>query len=218
MEFQKFKNRLIESCPSSAEYFQQPIPKNDWKTFVDQKGLAFIGQRFRRGRKRIVRWLSGNSYPKDSESVVYVRSKFNKYGDMVGHYPFSSRYQPKPEFLPEDSNFSKSYLDPMVTTHINAFARDCKRRGVQVLLSYPPCPVDRFKRIQKTLIKTHDDLQEHLLVSVVGTPQLFRFDTNYFYDSEYHLTAAGARKRTQLLASVLQHDLRISAAPSNKVK
>lgn len=120
----KYQDRLIESCPSSAEYFQQPIPKNDWKTFLDQKGLAFIGQRFRRGRKRIVRWLCGNPYPKDSASAVYVRSKFNKYGDMVGHYPFSSRYQPKSEFLPEDS---KSYLDPMVTTYINAFAQDCKQ-------------------------------------------------------------------------------------------
>ena len=87
----------------------------------------------------------------------------------------------------------------MVTTYIKAFAQDCKQWGVQVLLSYPPCHIDRFQRIEKALIKTHDDLQEHLLISVVGTPQLFYFDTNYFYDSKYHLTAAGARKRTQLL-------------------
>jgi hypothetical protein len=195
----ELKAHLAEHWPMAAKYYGHAASRcepQSWKTTVDREGLTRIGQRFHWGRKNLLRSLRG-------KKKVYVRSGFNRYGDMVAHNGLSSSVSD----ACVEPNLSRFQVDNDVVSEINEFSGKCDTRGVRVFFSYPPTPEHTYNLQKRQFVVTHEDLENRLAISIVGTPGQFSFAHDCFFDTTYHLARKGTILRTESLARGLTMEL-----------
>ena len=87
------------------------------------------------------------------------------------------------------------------------FVQDCRNRGVQLVASWPNTfanPVYFGNEIVDANIKTIRGFWNSMGVKVVGDYKDSMLESEYFYDTLYHLNAEGVRLRTEELTSQLK--------------
>ena len=87
------------------------------------------------------------------------------------------------------------------------FVKDCRKRNVQLFASWPNTfanPVYFGNEIVDANIKTIRRFWNSMGVEVVGNYKDSMLESEYFYDTVYHLNAEGVRLRTEKLTSQLK--------------
>ena len=87
------------------------------------------------------------------------------------------------------------------------FVKDCRKRNVQLFASWPNTfanPVYFENEIVDANIKTIRRFWNSMGVEVVGNYKDSMLESEYFYDTVYHLNAEGVRLRTEKLTSQLK--------------
>ena len=87
------------------------------------------------------------------------------------------------------------------------FVKDCRKRNVQLFASWPNTfanPVYFGNEIVDANIKTIRRFWNSIGVEVVGNYKDSMLESEYFYDTVYHLNAEGVRLRTEKLTSQLK--------------
>ena len=87
------------------------------------------------------------------------------------------------------------------------FVKDCRKRNVQLFASWPNTfanPVYFENEIVDANIKTIRRFWNSMGVEVVGNYKDSMLESEYFYDTLYHLNAEGVRLRTEELTSQLK--------------
>ena len=157
--------------------------KGQWgeavKHIADTHNFNSLYRLIRRRIKR--RSLSYDDIPADME----IRTKYNIYGDYVGHYD-----------CPSKSDWDKSpkgqvTLSDNVLSDMRSRVASLRECGVEVLFLPPPYSRTTYHNDSVII-----DQVVHKLDSV-GIPFLFDpgesvYDDSLFYDTRYHLTHAGA--------------------------
>ena len=87
---------------------------------------------------------------------------------------------------------------------MNAFAEHCRNRGAEVYYSYPPMPKERFAVAQPTIAEFQKLLDEELRVVQIDEPQDRLYESDQFFDSNYHLNGKAAADRTAGLLQSLE--------------
>lgn len=118
----------------------------------------------------------------------------------------------RPQNLMENGvdSFSVSYrtevADPAFLDYVNAYVRSAEARGASVLFGF--CPVNLSGVEAGTdgerLENYRAFLQERLDCEVMGTPQDYLFEKEWFYDSNVHCNSAGAIVYTRRLVKDLK--------------
>ncbi|GBR73397.1 hypothetical protein NO1_0787 [Candidatus Termititenax aidoneus] len=119
---------------------------------------------------------------------AYTRDGFNQHGDYIKHLNKEAK-----EFsaLGRAGEANKRYINRFFR-----FVDKISARGVFVLLTYPPFASASFNN-SRQLIQELDKLfkaKENLVV--ISSPSEYFLDESFFYDSPYHLNAAGRKIRT----------------------
>ena len=141
----------------------------------------------------------GNCFP----SPPYMRTGFNRWGDMTLHYGMPSAKIPMIETLPA---FNHRKIEVAVEK-IALFARSCVEKGARVFFSYPCVPADYLEAARNNVRLIESSLKSSPGLIILGRPEDYVFARPLFYNSVYHLTMEGARERTVLIESRLREKL-----------
>lgn len=134
--------------------------------------------------------------PTATPEAEYTAAGFGPWGDITFHREqlLESGYDKNNTLvLTEDS------LSPEVVTAINQFAKKAEKAGVTVLLTWAPFDELAYQGSEEEMQHFFETLQEKVHVPYIGNLQDCLMPAELFYDSNNHLTSAGAQLRTQML-------------------
>ncbi len=131
-------------------------------------------------------------YPEGSS--VYRRSVFNEYGDvesdectsniMTGGYDSSQMI-----------SFSESLIDSEFVDRVNAYTKNAKKKGAVIYYSFSP-----MNQAAVTEAENTEDyylaLAKALDCEIMGNPNDMIMDSEWFYDTNFHLNNAGKTVNT----------------------
>ncbi|HLO16911.1 MAG TPA: hypothetical protein VK206_18900 [Anaerolineales bacterium] len=126
---------------------------------------------------------------------VYLRSNFNRYGDMIGHLgkkPLRPNEISAEAALPTNLNLITTSFDILEEFHQKMI-----NKGVIVLFDFPSL---RMRNCKKTSLELFDHLVSALkartTIPILSTPDERCYPDKYFYNTQYHLNAVGREART----------------------
>jgi hypothetical protein len=190
--------RMIENRPSLIRV----LPWRQRKEFIDRGAAQHVG--------RIIRVMSG--LPEkivEQNDALYKRSGFDANGDFIGHHALRGVRGGAVRL-----EFTTSAMPEAAVDHLNRFNADCEARGVRVYFSHPPYDVRYFKKYRQQILHLEQLLRNKLTVPMLDTAEEMTFPSEDFFDTEYHLNAAGKRKHSDLVATRLAEALRSAPASS----
>ncbi len=180
-------------CPELAKYLDLASEHKSWKYRMDHEALttfhAWVHKAFQS--------------QKESRCGVYYRQAFNEDGDMVAH-----------RSLPRQGAISDSAVefDPKMVraslARLNAFARFCREQGAEVDYSYPPMPQERFAKSQAALAQFRELLDQELQVAQIDEPSDHVYESDQFFDTNYHLRGQAVADQTMQLRKSLESSRR----------
>jgi hypothetical protein len=131
---------------------------------------------------------------------VYNRAAFNQYGDFVNHLTLSA-----PAHLNGIKRLEDEAYNPQTPAVIRAFTAFAKQRGASVVYMFPPLAQTQFafKDNQQAIQHLYTEIKKLPDLTVVGTPEDFVFPDNLFFDTVYHLHAAGRTIRSERVVTTL---------------
>lgn len=201
--FGDFYNGLGPFLFAEAEHNPSVIRRFTRGNFLEMmnKGFIIAGGIFRytvqQKGKTERQWIENKSH-------VFRRAAFNRYGDLVDHYPLTNRLKEGAATTISVNGRATPETISRAIEGLNRFADAAAQRGVRVFYSFPPLPVDLFEKQRSAIQQIERELQKQLRFPILDTPGEITFPTDHFFDAYYHLTAEGAMKRTARLLDRLE--------------
>lgn len=146
-------------------------------------------------RSKIVRWIS----PSIEEDPIYNRSGFNHYGDVISHLGKPSN----PNITSATYIREKASLNLNAIIVFNRFARQAKSKGAMVYLVYPASRNTNCLATGSRFENLDNYLRSQLDFPILSHPGDSCIDDDFFFNTAYHLNAAGRQLRTSELANLL---------------
>ncbi|UKT63242.1 hypothetical protein [Pedobacter mucosus] len=135
---------------------------------------------------------------KNTDNVVgpYERKAINEYGDAFIHWNMIAKKSIPT--LTIDDKFNKKVIQSIIDFRLKA-----ESKGAKLFITFPPYQRVSFnssiQQIKEIVIKLKQEK-----FALLGNPEKFAFEGNFFFDTAYHLTGKGALKRTLLLVQDLK--------------
>lgn len=165
------------------------LPSRRWEALA-AAFPAFAG-------KKLGYFLTGSPKPEG----VYAKSSFNAYGDIDcpdrDYNILSQGYDPNHTISFSPDVIAQDFID-----ELNGFAREVYARGGKVLYHFSPMNAAALApgTAHTDVDSYYDYLQSRLLFPILGDPNRCVLDSGWFYDSNFHLNASGAKVFTKLMA------------------
>jgi hypothetical protein len=126
----------------------------------------------------------------------YVRSGFDRHGDMVAHLGMPARPINRSALL-------GSRLDDRAIVYLADFMQRCERRGVRALFLPPSIARTDFELNGAMIARIDARLRRSMARHVAARPDESVYDDGAFYDSVYHMNAWGRAQRTNRMIEVI---------------
>jgi hypothetical protein len=174
--------------PDMVRYFDTP-----WQFWAVVRTLPTFVQ------LRMLTYLQSN-LQSDSAIPGYDRRSFNRYGDVVGHLTRPSIDISKvPLFTIANRDVEMDAIE-----YLNDFASSVRASGGDVFIEFPPVPDKQYLENESDIQQLYTYLAAHLKSRIIARPAETVLPLSDFYDTVYHLNAAGRNKRTQLVIEKLR--------------
>jgi hypothetical protein len=172
---------------------------------AQQKALRLMGQ----GIDRVRDALRGSG--EGDESVAIVNrierlSGFTPAGDLISHLD-----TPWPYAREQGIDLTGEGIDPDVIGHIQAFVREMNARDVTVVISYTPVLREFYQQHAAVITEVHRRMNADGVIAP-RPPSDYVYDESVFFDTVYHLNAAGRGPRTEQLVGDVEGVLALAAA------
>ena len=142
------------------------------------------------------------------KNTVYRRSKFNEYGDISYMEELDGEIvsfrNSNIMNLGYDSNnkvkINKSIISSDFISYANKYANKIKDKGAEIYFDYSP--INSLSVIQPSRDESaiyQEYLQDNLVFPVIGNIRDYIIQSDYFYDTNFHMNDTGALYRTILL-------------------
>jgi hypothetical protein len=99
-------------------------------------------------------------------------------------------------------NISKDIISPDFITYVNEYVDYAEKKGARVLFSFAPMNFDAISA-DITVEKIEEFtafIAENFKAELISDPNMYMYESGYFYDSNFHLNDAGAVYHTYNLA------------------
>lgn len=127
---------------------------------------------------------------------IYERGSFNEYGDAYIHWTRDPR-QFKPH-LKSEGEYNSDLI-----AYLLDYEKKVHRLGARLYLTFPGLQAETYQNMAEQISLIESELLKSGL-ELVSTPSRYRFETDYFHDTPYHLTKDGVVLRTAYLVEDLQ--------------
>jgi hypothetical protein len=148
-----------------------------------------------------------------NESGVYRRQSFDRNGDLVAHHGL-----PPEDFADMAFSYRATPASEAAIEHLNRFHTNCELRGVRVFFSHPPFEQRAFRLSSSAISRLEASLRARLAMPMLDTPEDMSFPREYFFDTSSHLSQAGKRKRSELIAERLDLALRATNSTASRLR
>ncbi len=151
-------------------------------------------------------WKNHNKPDPDG---VYNVSSFNALGDIEYARPYNTMKDGYDAATP--ISFDKSVIDREFIDYINAYGAAAAKNGAKTFFTFSPMNVKALSENsdEAKIAEYYRYIVESLDISVIGNPKTHILDSDWFYDSNFHLNDAGAVYYTALLAQEIKAELDI---------
>ena len=193
-----FGARAMWQAADGAPGLLLRISPGRWRSLLGE-ALPFCAEKFSF-------WMHGNAPQGDG---VYARSHLNRWGDVLGE---GREANGMPDGMDPDMpiRFDPDEVSPDFIRDMNAFARECMDRGASVYYRF--CPMNRkavAEEEMQRLSAYSEWLEAQLIFPVLGKAEDSVLDSSWFFDTNFHLNAAGAQVNTACMARQLKEALGI---------
>jgi hypothetical protein len=196
-EYQHFTHRrvevllqLLEQRPSSVRF----VPTVYVPTLLDQS-LNHMGSVVRGAIRNMV-----GRPDEPGDDPPYFRKAFNDHGDVVAHWRMK-----RPSKIGTFAFGDYSHRRILYTIGwLNEFHERARAQNVRVFFSYPTIPVTTLNEHRETIDEIDRAVRRSLTIPVLNRPEDAALPKEFFFDTHYHLTQAGATRRTRLLIESLR--------------
>ncbi|MBQ6565183.1 MAG: leucine-rich repeat protein [Clostridia bacterium] len=171
-----------------------------------EKQKAMVGESLNFAAEKFAFWLSGSAPKGDG---VYALDHFNAWGDLIsdGREGNAMPGGYDPDML---IHFSHELPSCSFLREMNEFSDACRRKGAMVYYHF--CPMNAAA-IPEEERKSASDYEEYLVSQLnfplLGDVEGSIFDSAWFFDTNFHLNAAGAVLFTARLAKELKAELNL---------
>ena len=124
---------------------------------------------------------------------VYMQSSFNLDGKEVGYLTYEREYNIMINGFDNNAtiDYQSSYLKDDFVKYINEYADYVKKKGASIYYGF--APTNRLAVSSLDKIKDfYSYLKDSISFQIMGNPQNYLFDYEWFYDNNFHLNSAGA--------------------------
>jgi len=161
---------------------------------------AMLGGAWRYAAQKVKYYSSGSVL--DPDGVYNVKS-FDEYGDIV--YPREYNKMA----LMYDTSLESQLLPDIISgdfiDYVNEYVAYAEKKGARVLFSFAPMNFDAVSS-DLTLEQVKEFaafIDDNFDAELISDPNIYMYESGYFYDSNFHLNDAGAVFHTSNLA----HDI-----------
>jgi hypothetical protein len=124
-------------------------------------------------------------------SGVYKYGILNDYGDIIIHNERESKTLPLPNDI-TSRKLNQNFI------HQLRFLDEIIENDIEVLITFPSITREYFDLNSFQINEVYNYITSFNL-AVVSDPSNFTFDTDYFFDTHYHLNYSGKKLRTERL-------------------
>ncbi len=128
-----------------------------------------------------------------TEVNIYDRRSFNEFGDAYIHWAL-----PNQNYLPAKINTGKEKLNIEVVSFIKEFKKYVISKGATVCILPPVIQDQSFNNQVSAIYMINDSLTANN-ISFFVKPERYKFSSEYFFNSYYHLNKKGVDERTQMI-------------------
>lgn len=159
--------------------------------------LSFVGGKFGY-------WHDGK---KPCPNGVYNVHAFDKKGDIV--YPREHNVMKNGYDGGMTISFDNKVISDGFIRYLNSYRSRLAKKGARVLYSFCPMNAAAVEPLSTPKVQKqyYDHLTKKLDFSILGNPQTHMLESDWFYDSNFHLNDAGAVYYTTILAQELKAEL-----------
>ena len=129
---------------------------------------------------------------------IYHRRSFNEFGDAYIHWVL-----PIQTYMPCKRNLGDEKVNPEVISFIIEFNSYVEKEGAKLLVFPPVIEAQSYNNQSVIIAKIAQSLKENG-ISFSVAPNTYKFSSEYFFNSYYHLNKKGVDKRTQLIIDDLK--------------
>lgn len=137
----------------------------------------------------------------DRTQRIYRRTGFNSQGDMVAHLNEQPLDASK---FPMNDLWSEFTFTDFHIASMNRFATDAAAKGARVMFAWPVIMRPAYDLNTSKVDALDAYLRGRLVFPMLSRPDEFALAPSQFYDTIYHLNAAGRRMRSDLLAEKIK--------------
>lgn len=141
---------------------------------------------------------------------IYRRASFDEHGDVVAHL---GRVSLHPAVAPGGG--PKGAVRGDVVRLLEGFVRDACSRGASVVFSWPSIMRSQYMHDRADIEATFAAVRGSAVIGTRTVPADYVLDDSYFYDTPWHLGAAGRQLRTARLEAEVASELAARQAGSS---
>jgi hypothetical protein len=130
-------------------------------------------------------------------NTLYNRKGFNFSGDYINHLGKERPWGLFFRYTLEDRPYNKEI------SILNQLSK-LQKKDIRVVYVFPSFADTEYIKNEKAILSFERQLRNGLLFPVIGSPRDFIYPENNFYDTAYHLTREGRKKRSETLVKLLQ--------------
>lgn len=135
-------------------------------------------------------------YVYTKEDPVYGVHSFNQYGDASAHWGLKAqKFAPYREI--------DDHLNEHIIKVIKKFQAKTEAKGAKLLFTFPAYQAKSFANSEKEIFQVEKVLKQNGL-TLISTPNEYKFADSLFFNTPYHLIKKGVDKRTELLITDLK--------------
>lgn len=183
---------LLNQVPETKSYLNLSFwDYAEMRWVVFQKTIHEIAKRIQ------MTIIEGKESVKSKDvNSLYNRTGFNQSGDYVNHLgkerPWGLFFRYPLEDRPYNAEIAV----------LNQLA-ELERKGIRVVYLFPAYDEVEYEKYKLAISSFESQLKKGLKFQVLGSPTDFIYPESDFYDTVYHLTAEGRKKRLEKLKQLL---------------
>lgn len=139
-------------------------------------------------------WQSGS---KPCPNGVYNVNSFNDYGDISYERPYNTMEGGYDVGTP--ISFDREVISEDFINYLNGYNRELTKRGAIVYYAFSPMNGLAVTDDEMAVLNYTKSLEERLQFDILGNPQTRIMDSEWFYDSNFHLNDSGSVVYTKQL-------------------
>jgi hypothetical protein len=137
-----------------------------------------------------------------TEIDIYDRRSFNEFGDAYIHWAL-----PNQNYMPSKRNSGAEKINSEVIEFIKSFKEYVEGKGAKFVILPPVIEEQSYNNQNKIINEIGAALDENNIGFMVK-PDIYKFKTDFFFNSYYHLNKKGVDKRTEMVIGNLEPVLR----------